>query len=50
MAGGWLGGGGDRGLVDRTFWRVWVMWPMSVASDDGQYLAALEYVSPGQDE
>ena len=34
------------GLVDRTFCRCWAMCPLIVASESGQYSAALEYVNP----
>jgi hypothetical protein len=37
-------GAGEVGLalVDRTFWRRWARWLMTVSLASGQHLAALE--------
>ena len=41
---------GGLGLVDMTPWIFWTRCPMIVASAYGQYLVALESVSPFHDE
>ena len=40
----------NLGFVDLTPCLYWTIFPMMVSSKDGQYRAALVYVSPGQEE
>ena len=37
-------------FVDHTPYLDWTIFPMMVLSEDGQYLAALAYVSPVQED
>ena len=43
------GGGGVRGLVDRTPCQVWTMCPLRFLLVSGKYFSAWVYVIPGHD-